>query len=266
MSESGKESIGPTASMSGRRVDFGRVGEDDGLAWGIEVDIDISDRLARSRFQGDAFKIPDHVKAIKYLDLAPQEALPPDQRTIRSKRKPHSFFGGSLLIPVATPAPRGNPKLEKIRKDFKVLRSEDEARFKLLQIMVSWSLMTEAGKKRFNEILQHYGGDTLVIVYGHSADLSSMGEQYSMDRTVDETGKIIQRAGNSVPIDSILGRYNDPNKFTAIVLYGCNTEGGIPKVKKVQVPVFYPTDEGGVKETLYPGFFWSKPGGVILPE
>lgn len=262
MSEGGEQNIGPTASMSGRRVDFGKAGEGEGLAWGIEVDIDISDSLVRSRFQETSFKIPDHVKTIKYLELAPQEALPPDQRTIRSKMKPRSIFGSSSLIPVATPAPPGNPTFEKIRKGFNLLRPEDEARFKSLQAMVSWSLMTEAGKKRFNGILEQTKGDTLVIVHGHSGDLSGMGEQYSMDKTTDDAGNVIQKAGNNVSIDSILSRYDDPNRFAAIVLHGCNTEKGAPEAKKV--PVFYPTS--GVKGSPDPGFIWSKPGGVALPE
>lgn len=262
MSEDGEQNIGPTASMSGRRADFGKAGEGEGLAWGVEVDIDISDSLVRSRFQEGLFKIPDHVETIRYLELAPQEALPPKQRTVRSSIKPRSIIGSSLLIPVATPAPQGNPTFEKIRKSFNTLRPEDESRFKTLQAMVSWSLMTETGKKRFIEILKQSKGDTLVIVHGHSSNLSNMGEQYLMDKTTDGTGNIIQKAGNNVSIDSILSRYNDPDKFAAVILHGCNTKKGTLKAKKV--PVFYPTI--GVNGSPDPGFIWSKTGAVSLPE
>ena len=255
------QNIGPTASMAGRRIDFGKVGEGEGLAWGIEVDIDISDNLVRSRFQETSFKIPDHIKKIKYLELAPQEALPPDQRTIRSHMKPRSILGSSSLIPVATPAKQGNPTFEKIRHGFNILRPEDEARFKSLRAMVNWSLVTQTGKKRFNEVLKETKGDTLVIVHGHSADLSGMGEQY-LDETHNKSGGIVQRMYNFVPMDEILERYNDSDKFAAIVLHGCNTEKGVVEAKKI--PVFYPTS--GVKQSPDPGFIWSKPGGVAIPE
>lgn len=105
MNEGGEQIIGPTASMAGRRVDFGKPREGEGLAWGVEVDIDISDSLVRARFQEQSFEIPKHIKKIQYLELAPQEALPPEQRTIRSNIKPHSIRGGSSLISVTTPAP-----------------------------------------------------------------------------------------------------------------------------------------------------------------
>lgn len=91
------QNIGPTASMVGRRVDFGKAGEGQGLAWGIEVDIDISDKLVRCRFEEGSFKIPDHVTKIKFLELAPQEALLPGQRTIRSKLKPIDKIRGGHL-------------------------------------------------------------------------------------------------------------------------------------------------------------------------
>lgn len=71
------EVAGPTSAMSGRRVDFGKAREGDGLAWGIEVDIDLSDSLAKARFQEMKFEIPTHIKHIKFLELTPQEALPP---------------------------------------------------------------------------------------------------------------------------------------------------------------------------------------------
>ena len=256
------QNIGPTASMAGRRVDFGKAGEVGGLAWGVEVDIDISDNLVRSRFQETSFKIPDHITKIKFLELAPQEALSPELRTVRSTLKPvDKIRGGSSLISVATPAKQGNPVVEKIREGFNILRPEDEARFKSLQAMVDWSLVTSAGKKRFNEIIKQSKGDTLVIVHGHSGDLSGMGEQYP-DETHDKSGGIVQRMNNFVPIDEILYRYNDSDKFAAIVLHGCNTGKGVVEAKNI--PVFYPTI--GVKGSPDPGFLWSKLGGVALPQ
>lgn len=255
--------VGPTASMSGRRVDFGKPGEGDGLAWGIEVDIDISDSLVRSRFQEYSFKVPDHVKKIKYLELAPQEALPPEQRTIRSKMKPSSILGSSGLMSVATPSSSGNRNLDKVRNAFNLLNQKDEARFKALRAMVTWTFgPSNKDKDRFNNVLNQSKGDTLVIVHGHSSDLSGMGEQYSIDQTVDEQGNVIQKAGNNVPMDAILSRYDDSSKFSAIVLHGCNTEKGVVEAKKV--PVFYPTS--GVKGGNNPGFAWSSSGGFAPPK
>ena len=254
--------FGPTASMTGRRVDFGKPGEGEGLAWGVEVDIDISDSLVRTRFQEYLFKIPDHIKKIKYLELAPQEALEPKLRTIRSKMKPHSILGSSSLIPVATPAPYRNQTIEKVRNACNLLSSEDEKRFRELRNMVTWVMGPGSkDKKRFNNTLEESRGDTLVIVHGHSDDLSGMGEQYP-DETKDDQGNIIQRKWNLVPIDEILEKYNDPDKFVAIVLNGCNTEKGAVEAKNV--PVFYPMT--GTKGSGNPGFLWSAPAGASLPE
>ncbi len=176
MSES-SENVGPIVSMAGRRVDFGKAGEGDGLAWGVEVDIDISNSLVRTRFQESSFKIPDHIKNVKFLELAPQEALPPEQRNIRSKMKPRSILGASSLIPVATPSKPRNPMLEKIRNGFNLLSPEDQKRFESLRAMITWTFGPANGsEKRFNDILKQSKGDTLVIVHGHSHDLSGMGE------------------------------------------------------------------------------------------
>lgn len=262
MNEGGEQIIGPTASMSGRRVDFGKPGEGDGLAWGVEVDIDLSDNLARARFQESSFKIPSQINKIKYLELAPQEALSPEDRTIRSNIKPRSIRGGSSLISVATPAPPGNPTLEKIRSGFNLLSPKDEERFKSLHAMITWTFGPGGkGEQKFNEVLKESKGDTLVIVHGHSGDLSDMGEQYP-DETKDESGNIVQRKNNLVPISDILNRYDDPNKFAALVLHGCNTDKGTVEAKNV--PVFYPTT--AVKGLSNPGFLWSPPGGVALPK
>lgn len=261
MSEGSEQEIGPTASMSGRRVDFGKAGEGQGLAWGVEVDIDISDSLVKYRFQGESFNIPKHINKIKYLELAPQEALPPEQRTIRSHMKPRSIFGSSGLMSVATPQSPGNPKLEKLRDTFNLLNPQDAARFNTLRSMVTWTFgPSQKDRQRFNEVLQKSKGDTLVIVHGHSNDLSGMGEQYP-DETTDASGNIIQRRWNAVPIDEILGRYNDPDKFAAVVLHGCNTEKGTVKAKKVDV--FYPTSP--VRGLENPGFVWSPAGGYAAP-
>lgn len=262
MSESGEQNIGPMASISGRRVDFGVPGEGEGLAWGVEVDIDITDSLVRARLEESSFKIPSHIKNITYLELAPQEALPPDQRTIRSKIMPRSIRGGSALMEVATPAKPGNPTFEIIRHGFNLIRPEDSSRVKALHGMITWVFgPSDENKKRFNEILEKSTGDSLVIVHGHSSDMSGMGEQYP-DPMKDDQGNIIQREHNFVPIDSILDRYNDPNTYAAIVLHGCNSEKGEVKAKKV--PVFYPMS--AVKSSDNPQFPWSKPGGVALPE
>jgi hypothetical protein len=111
------------------------------------------------------------------------------------------------------------------------------------------------------EILNKSKGNTLVIVHGHSYDLSGMGEQYP-DELRDEKGNIIQRKHNWVSMDDILKRYDDPEKFAAIVLHGCNVGQGIVKARRV--PVFYPRRD--VKNVPNPGFLWDPPGGIALPE
>lgn len=262
MGESAEQVVGPAASMAGRRVDFGTPGKAEGLGWGIEVDLDITDTLARYRIEGSCFKLPPHIKKITFLDLAPQEALPPNQRTIRSTIRPHSFRGHSELTMVAAPTNPGNPRLVKLRRDFNLLESQDERRYKELGTMISWIFgPSDKAKKRFSNVLKQSSGDTLVIVHGHSSDMGGLGEQYP-DEIHDKSGGIVQRMYNFVSMDAILNRYNDPEKFSAIVLNGCNSEMGSVKAK--EVPVFYP--KGIVKGSANPQFFWSKVGGVSFPE
>lgn len=163
---------------------------------------------------------------------------------------------------VATPAKQGNPTFEKIREGFNVIRPEDQERFKSLNAMITWTFgPTDKGKERFNDVLRQAKGDTLVIVHGHSSDLGGMSEQYP-DEVKDKSGNIIQRKYNFVSIDEILDKYNDPDKFAAVVLHGCNSEKGSVEAKKV--PVFYPMSS--VKGVSNPGFFWSPSGGVSLPK
>lgn len=108
--------------------------------------------------------------------------------------------------------------------------------------MVSWvftppTMDDFTGSKQFNHILKESVGNTLVIVHGHSSDLSAMGEQ-NQDELKNEEGEVIQKKGNRVSMNDILSRYNDAKKYSAIVLNGCNHKGGVVEAKNV--PVFYP--------------------------
>lgn len=166
------------------------------------------------------------------------------------------------MISVATPAKQGDSSFEKIRHAFNVLRPEDEERFKSLNAMITWTFGPgNKGKEKFNEVLKQSNGDTLVIVHGHSGDLSGMGEQYQ-DETHNKSGGVVQSMGNFVSMEQILDRYNDSEKFAAVVLHGCNTEKGSVEAKKV--PVFYPMSS--VKVVPNPGFLWSPEGGISLPK
>jgi len=256
MSEDGEgQELKSTPSMILEEADFSKSHEGKRAAWGLEVEIDISDSLVRSRFQENVFKIPAHITKLKFLDLAPQESWPPNERNIRSKMKQRSIRGGSGILKVATPAVPGNERLNKIRYAFNFLKPEDERRFKALRGMVTWAVDLNS-RERFNEVLARSAGDTLVVVHGHSSDLSKIGEQYP-DELKDEEGNVVQRKGNDVPIEDILDRYNDPTRFAAVLLHACNIKKGSVEAKNV--PVFYPTT--GVKNVDNPGFFWHTPTG-----
>jgi len=104
------EAVRSKLSGMGQVVEFGQPGEGGGMAMGVEVELDITEPV-RNIFSRNLIKIPQNVTKIVYLDLAPQEALPPDERTIRSKFKPKSFLAGSALVTVTSPKVE-RPRLE----------------------------------------------------------------------------------------------------------------------------------------------------------
>lgn len=100
MSENGSEQPSkPLTDIVGRMVEFGKPGEGEGLSWGIEVDLDITDPRVKRAFGDRNITIPNNIKKIKYLDLAPQEALPADLRTIRSELGPKNSFLNTIATP-----------------------------------------------------------------------------------------------------------------------------------------------------------------------
>lgn len=239
----------------GRTVLFGEAHTKEGLAWGIEVDINISDDLARARFKQSGISIPNNIKNIAYLDLAPQESLSRKLRTIRSNVPPWQ----SSLNAVASVTP-DRPNLEKFLNTFNQMMPQDEKRFSYLADMIAQAANTKDVLQKFNEQLAKSKGDTIVIVHGHSYDLSIMGEQYP-DQTLDEAGLVVQRANNAASMKDILNRYNNPNKFSVIVINGCNGEKG--SVLADKVPVLYPLSDS---KHMGGGWDWDKPGILSIPN
>lgn len=238
-------------------VEFGSPDAPEGLAWGIEINFDITSPLVKRVFSGSRIKIPPKITTITYLDLCPQEELPPSMRTIRSKFKP----GQSVLKTVANPVPN-KLNLEKFLRFWNIMMPQDEKRFALLDDMICQAVNKDKLLRKFNQVLTEATGDSIVIVHGHSADLSdssAMGEQYP-DEVIDSDGRVIQRKHNAVPIKEILERYDDPNKYTVIVLNGCNPKAIGPTARKV--PVFYPRN---VTSRGRGGFVWSREGGFSIP-
>lgn len=238
-----------------RIVVFSEPHTKEGMAWGIEVDLDISDRLPRSRFYQSGIEIPRNITKITYLDLAPQEALPKKLRTIRSKVPTWQSELKAVSTPVAD-----KPKLKNLLHTCNVMMPQDEKRFSHLADMIIQAANKDELLRKFNQLLAISKGDSLVIVHGHSYNLSEMGEQYP-DLVYDETGKVIQKAGNRVSLKDILDRYNDPNKFSAIVLNGCNHDG--VSIKADKVPVLYPLSQTKFKGG---GMIWDKSGGLSAPN
>ena len=108
----------------------------------------------------------------------------------------------------------------------------------------------EKDRKRFTDSLESSVGDTLVIVHGHSYDMRNLSEQSPLDN----------KEYNSVSMQTVLTRYNDPNQFAAILIHGCNIKKNSVEADKVDV--FFPPEGVGSIET--PNTLFS-PSGAYSP-
>jgi hypothetical protein len=67
--------------LTGKMITFGE-GKD--MSWGIEVKLDLDPGM-REFLTRNGLIFPDRIGEILFVTLSPQESLPEDQRTIRSK-------------------------------------------------------------------------------------------------------------------------------------------------------------------------------------
>lgn len=205
--------------ISGRRVDFISGRE---WSWGVEISLPFRPIEKRYLYERYAFKIPENLKTLKFLDLSPQESLPKDLRTIKS------IFNNN----------RGSILDTLVKEPYYRLGEIDD---------FFWSVFGRHKKqiRVFNSILSESTGTELLFVSGHSLDDPwVIGEETEVINGKLSSGKwggLRQHGGNKVPVRKILQRYNDPSTYAAILFLCCYTGTKGPKV--LDVPVVYPEGE-----------------------
>lgn len=229
--------------ISGRRVDFP---SDEGLAWGIELTIPLdNDRLRNIIKAIYGIDLPKHIDTIIYLDVSPQESLPKSQRNIRTKK--WSFLPSQLEVLAQKTV--SNQIIEKLTKTLNFSRPSDLKRqYKVQELISDVFGNNKEEKEKFNKHVAESRANKLVIVHGHGGFNSIIGEQYD-DGTNAPDGTPIQKKGNSIHIEEVLDRYNDPEKYAAILLHNCHSSDEQVVAKKV--PVFMPVGHvGGIASMM----------------
>ena len=212
------QSLDRVGDITGRRVDFT---EGPPLAWGIEIELPF-DTLEKTRLDKKCgIKIPRHIDTLKYLDLNPQESMPVRFRNI--KNSGDSWYETNLYLltaPDSISKKAGFVRRKTIEEIFYNIfgRNNDEI-------------------EEFNSILLGSNGNTILLVEGHSWDAPwKIGERHNW-APIDSESRKLQKSGNNTPIRDILKRYNDSDKYSAILIYACYN--GKRKIKALDIPLAY---------------------------
>lgn len=209
--------------LTGRLVTFGE-GED--MSWGVEVDIPLSEEL-RTYLADLTVTFPPHIKSIKFLTLSPQESLPVELRNIRSNKRRSSKL--QEIVDTTTDHKIG---LNGVRP------------YDMLDREFTKVIPNKEDRVRLESILNSSPGSEILLVQGHGGgDPMDIGEQFG-DTPMGSDNVKLQRKGNSVTADELISRYNNPGKFSAILLDSCYTGSSILKPK--DIPVVYVEGQTGL--------------------
>lgn len=226
MERNASKAVGWARDLSGRRVDFKFK---TGISWGVEVDFSIGSDQKEHIKDVSRVRIPSSINSIRFLDLNPQESIPPKDRNISSdhvnwKTTPLSILTRSTVA----------------KKTIFTSWGEREADMKrtegLGDLFEDFFASDKLGAAQFSRTLLHSRAPKLLIVMGHGDDDPwTIGEQYSQEPTFS---KWKQKLGNSVPVKTLLKRYDSPGEYAAIMLFVCYT--GTRGIRPLNVPIVYP--------------------------
>lgn len=224
----------------GRRVDFtGRLP----LSWGIEIEVPFNPEVKESLQKKYRIVIPERINTFMFLDLNPQESLPPDKRNID-----YDFDWFRTNLENLVVSGRGS-----IWADNKRRRTIENFFFSILALH-------QKQTEKFNSIIAKCTGNTLLVVEGHSWSAPwIIGEQgYNLDK--DPELNHFQKSGNKVAVKKIIEKYNDPSRISAIFFYACYN--GERKIKGLDVPLVYRVGPIGEKFVI----FNSPPPVIVEPK
>jgi hypothetical protein len=260
-------------AITGRRVDFPQ--PDGKLIWGVEMEIplrfesvrgiyeelfnklatdggiQIAEREIQKRAKErenrtwftdlEKFGIPDRIKSIRILDLAPQELLPKKIRDVDSKRNwVHDLAGYrdsmERLADQSADSRIVDRAMRVLGMGSRMTQQRSEALHDLL-----FDLFGDDKERigRFKEIIERTGGNEILIVHAHGGYDNMIGEQ----------------TGNWVDLAQVVEKYDQPDKYGAILINTCYLGNEPPPVKRV--PVFRAKGKTNSQGGVY-GYNWNK--------
>ena len=213
----------PNGDVIGRRVDF-----TDGLplAWGIEIELPFDSREKERLDHKYGIKIPDRINRFNFLDLNPQESMPGELRNLARNDEWLETYLYDLVS-----SGHISQRSDLIRRR----RVED-----MFFSIFGWNLDKI---EKFNYLIEENKGDTLIFVSGHSGRSPWKLGEHSLGEPRDRNERKYQKLDNDVSIRQILKKYNDPEKYSAILVIACYN--GEKRVRTLDVPLIYATGNVG---------------------
>src|SRR3990167_5404264 len=258
-------------SVTGKRVDFPR--EDGKLVWGVEIEIplrfegnvvntytdavrdlakekgisltdqeiqdEVKKKEGRTWFMDiDKVALPSNIKRIRIVDLSPQEALPKDQRNIDSKR---NFWHDKHTTIKLTSQPSENSLVDRAMMKLAMSTKSTMNRSEALQdLFYDVFAQNQEVMSQFRKDLEQSGAEEVLFVHAHGGYDDIIGEQ---DYEVKGDDAQFQAEGNRIALTEILDKYDQPEKYGAILVNTCYKGKEKPRIGKV--PVFRPYGYSG---------------------
>ncbi len=205
-----------------------RFGETSDAMWGIELRFSLDEEIRKHLKFFLGLDIQKNIKGIRYLDLTPQESLPPKLRTTNSTRRRATYL--QLLADVGDI--KGRPDFYSLP----FLSGGMGPKKYLESVFLRAFGLNRKVTGEFSRDLAAAKGGELVIVYGHGGPGDTrLGEQG--DTMIDKDGQKVPRVGYEAEIEEILEKYDHPDKYAAIILISCFTGSHGDKVRAKRIPV-----------------------------
>lgn len=205
-------------------------------------------------------KLPEKIKSIKILDLAPQEILDKKDRNIPSHR---SWYHEKHPIRDIVRRDKDKTAIDRV---VSVLFKEDlgaHTRVKALNNLFKDLFGPESRGEieRFLFELDKSDASEIVFIHAHGGKDEVIGEESMIVKRDQDK----QNPGNRIHFDQVLDRYDDPSKTAAILLVSCYI-GKDSKRPVKKVPVFSVDGLSGRNREFIGQFIPSKTSVSLPPN
>lgn len=177
--------------------------------------------------------LPNNIKKIRILNVAPQESLPKKQRTIDSR------LNSNIKNPITniTSPPSENSFINKLLFSLQLSSTNELKRKRAFEDIFYEIFSGNTDKiKQFQDILKNSNAEEILIVLGHSGDDDYAGDEVGEQGwSVNGPSSTWQSPGNRIKITEILEKYNQPEKFGALIFDTCYLGKKNPPVKDIPV-------------------------------